>query len=81
VVAYSAKGVRFKEIPFVDSLTSSAHFVLPAVFGVVLADGSLTPLTVTLLGAFFCGGWPPMLLARFRTFSLIGKRGWGLSPP
>jgi len=56
VVAYSAKGVRFKEIPFVDSLTSSAHFVLPAVFGVVLADGSLTPLTVTLLGAFFLWG-------------------------
>ena len=56
VVAYSAKGVRFKEIPFVDSLTSSAHFVLPAVYGVVLADGSLTPLTVTLLGAFFLWG-------------------------
>jgi 4-hydroxybenzoate polyprenyltransferase len=56
VVAYSAKGLRFKEIPFVDSLTSSAHFVLPAVYGVVLAGGSLTPLTVTLLGAFLLWG-------------------------
>ncbi|MFT6973026.1 MAG: 4-hydroxybenzoate polyprenyltransferase [Pontimonas sp.] len=56
VVAYSAKGMRFKEIPFVDSLTSSAHFVLPAVYGVLLAGGSLTPLTATLLGAFFLWG-------------------------
>jgi 4-hydroxybenzoate polyprenyltransferase len=27
VIAYSAKGLRFKEIPFVDSLTSASHFV------------------------------------------------------
>ena len=31
VVAYSLKGLRFKEIPFLDSLTSSIHFVGPLV--------------------------------------------------
>lgn len=32
VVAYSLKGLRFKEIPFLDSITSSIHFVGPLVF-------------------------------------------------
>lgn len=32
VVAYSAKGLRFKEIPFLDSITSSIHFVGPLVY-------------------------------------------------
>lgn len=32
VVAYSAKGLRFKEIPFVDSITSSLHFVGPLLY-------------------------------------------------
>lgn len=56
VVAYSAKGIRLKEIPFVDSLTSAAHFVMPAVFGLVLAGATLTPVTVLVLTAFFLWG-------------------------
>ena len=56
VVAYSAKGVRFKEIPFVDSVTSSAHFVVPALYGLVLAEASASTLTLTLLVAFFFWG-------------------------
>ncbi len=56
VVAYSAKGFRFKEIPFLDSVTSSAHFVMPALYGLVLADASLSVLTLTLLAAFFFWG-------------------------
>lgn len=56
VVAYSAKGVRLKEIPFVDSVTSSAHFLMPAVYGVVLAGGEFTPLAAILLVAFFLWG-------------------------
>lgn len=32
VVAYSAKGLRFKEIPFLDSITSSIHFVGPLIY-------------------------------------------------
>ena len=56
VVAYSAKGIRLKEIPFLDSLTSSAHFVMPAIYGLVLAGAALTTLTALLLIAFFLWG-------------------------
>jgi 4-hydroxybenzoate polyprenyltransferase len=56
VVAYSAKGLRFKEIPFLDSVTSSLHFVLPAVYGVVLAGGGFDGLLVTALASFFLWG-------------------------
>jgi len=34
VVAYSAKEFRFKEIPFLDSITSSIHFVGPMIFAI-----------------------------------------------
>ncbi|MEO8095986.1 MAG: prenyltransferase [Pseudolysinimonas sp.] len=56
VVAYSAKGLRFKERPFLDSLTSSAHFVSPAVYGLVLAGAVFTPQLWAVLGAFFLWG-------------------------
>jgi len=56
VVAYSARGLRFKEIPFVDSLSSSLHFVLPAVYGVVLAGGGFDGLLMIALGSFFLWG-------------------------
>ena len=36
VVAYSLKGLRFKERPVLDSLTSSAHFVGPLVYALSL---------------------------------------------
>jgi 4-hydroxybenzoate polyprenyltransferase len=42
VVAYSVKGLRFKERPFLDSITSSTHFVSPAVYGLALAGVSPT---------------------------------------
>ena len=56
VVAYSAKGLRFKEKPFLDSITSSTHFVSPAVYGLVLAGAAFTPQLWALLGAFFLWG-------------------------
>ena len=56
VVAYSAKGLRFKERPFLDSITSSIHFVSPAVYGLVLAGAVFTPQLIALLGAFFLWG-------------------------
>jgi len=56
VVAYSAKGLRFKERPFLDSITSSTHFVSPAVYGLVLAGAVFSPQLVALLGAFFLWG-------------------------
>ena len=56
VVAYSAKGLRFKEKPFLDSLTSSTHFVSPAVYGLVLAGATFTPALWLILAAFFLWG-------------------------
>ena len=56
VVAYSAKGLRFKERPFLDSLTSSTHFVSPAVYGLVLAGAAFTTQLWAVLGAFFLWG-------------------------
>jgi 4-hydroxybenzoate polyprenyltransferase len=43
VVAYSAGGLRFKERPVLDSLTSATHFVSPAVYGLLLAGAEFTP--------------------------------------
>lgn len=56
VIAYSAKGLRFKEKPFIDSLTSSTHFVSPALYGLVLAGAVFTPQLWTVLAAFFLWG-------------------------
>ncbi|MCC3265529.1 prenyltransferase [Arthrobacter gengyunqii] len=56
VVAYSAPGLRFKERPFLDSITSSTHFVSPAVYGLVLAGAVFTPGLWAVLGAFFLWG-------------------------
>jgi 4-hydroxybenzoate polyprenyltransferase len=56
VIAYSAPGLRFKERPFLDSLTSSTHFVSPAVYGLVLAGATFTPALWAVLGAFFLWG-------------------------
>jgi 4-hydroxybenzoate polyprenyltransferase len=56
VVAYSAPGLRFKERPFVDSCTSSTHFVSPAVFAIALAGGRFTAPVVATLAGFFLWG-------------------------
>ena len=57
VVAYSAKGLRFKEKPFLDSLTSASHFVNPAIFAALLVGESLAqPVLWQSLIAFFCWG-------------------------
>jgi 4-hydroxybenzoate polyprenyltransferase len=56
VVAYSAPRLRFKERPLVDSMTSSSHFVGPALFGYVLAAGQFDTTAVAVFAAFFCWG-------------------------
>jgi 4-hydroxybenzoate polyprenyltransferase len=55
VLAYSFKGLRFKEIPFLDSLTSASHFVNPMLYAAVLAGQDLlkAPLSQSWL-AFAC---------------------------
>lgn len=56
VIAYSAPILRFKERPFLDSVTSSTHFVSPAVVGLALAGASPTTGTAITLCAFFLWG-------------------------
>lgn len=61
VIAYSAKGLRFKERPFLDSITSATHFVSPAIYGLVLAGAVTvsapgTPQLWAVLTAFFLWG-------------------------
>jgi 4-hydroxybenzoate polyprenyltransferase len=56
VIAYSAPGLRFKERPVLDSITSSTHFVSPAVYGLVLAGAVFTAQLWLLLGAYFLWG-------------------------
>jgi 4-hydroxybenzoate polyprenyltransferase len=56
VVAYSVPRLRFKERPLLDSVTSSTHFVGPAVFGLALAGGTFTATAWASLGAFFLWG-------------------------
>jgi 4-hydroxybenzoate polyprenyltransferase len=56
VVAYSLKGLRFKEIPFLDSITSSTQFVSPAIYGLVLAGAVFTPALWLILAAYFLWG-------------------------
>lgn len=54
VVAYSVKGLRFKEIPFVDSITSSIHFVGPMVYALTLLGVSQSAILAAT--AFFVWG-------------------------
>ncbi|MBT2585157.1 prenyltransferase [Arthrobacter sp. ISL-95] len=56
VVAYSVAGLRFKERPVLDSLTSSTHFVSPAVVGLALAGANVTSGLLILLASFFLWG-------------------------
>ena len=55
VLAYSFKGLRFKEIPFLDSLTSASHFVNPMLYAAILVGQNLlaAPLLQSWL-AFVC---------------------------
>lgn len=54
VLAYSMAGLRFKEIPVLDSITSSIHFVGPMVYAMVLTG--LQPHYVPYIVAFFLWG-------------------------
>jgi 4-hydroxybenzoate polyprenyltransferase len=43
-------------VPFLDSVTSSTHFVSPAVYGLVLAGAVFTPALWLILVAYFLWG-------------------------
>ncbi len=56
MAAYSAPKLRFKERPVLDSITSSAHFVTPAIVGLSLGEASYSLDILFILAAFFCWG-------------------------
>jgi len=56
VVAYSVRGLRFKERPVLDSITSSIHFVSPALYGLVVAGATFNAALLAILTAFFLWG-------------------------
>ena len=61
VLAYSVPVLRFKERPFLDSVTSSTHFVSPAVFALALADArgasvEVDSTVILALAGFFAWG-------------------------
>lgn len=56
VIAYSIKGLRFKEIPFLDSITSALHFVGPMWFGLALAGAAIDQTILLISASFFLWG-------------------------
>lgn len=56
VVAYSVPHLRFKERPFLDSVTSSTHFVTPALVGAAMAPGSPPAGFWVAVASFFLWG-------------------------
>lgn len=57
VLAYSIKYLRFKEIPFLDSITSATHFVGPLVYGIALGGGDFQSQSlIFIMLAFFLWG-------------------------
>lgn len=56
VVAYSLKGLRFKEVPFLDSLTSSLHFVGPMLVGLAMAKAQIQSAHLIAIAAFLIWG-------------------------
>lgn len=54
VIAYSVAGLRFKEVPLLDSITSSIHFVGPMVYALTLTGFS--PSYLPFILAFFLWG-------------------------
>ena len=56
VVGYSAPGLRLKERPVADSITSSTHFMGPAAFGLALTGAPVGLTAAACLVAFFLWG-------------------------
>jgi 4-hydroxybenzoate polyprenyltransferase len=57
VIAYSAKGLRFKEKPVLDSITSASHFVGPMIVGASAAGLDLANSTfLSFVAAFTLWG-------------------------
>ena len=77
VVAYSWAGLRFKEKPFLDAVTSSTHFVSPAAYGLVLAGADFTLGLWALLAGFFLWGMASQMFGAVQ--DVVPDRDGGLA--
>lgn len=75
VIAYSAKGLRFKEIPLLDSITSSLHFVGPLVYALSLIGWPSQSWLV--VAAFFAWGMASQSLGAIQDIAYDKKAGIG----
>lgn len=77
LLAYSAPLLRFKERPFLDSVTSATHFVSPGVYGWLLADSSLDGPALAAFGAFFLWGMASHALGAIQDIEPDRQAGLG----
>ncbi|MDO5662962.1 MAG: prenyltransferase [Brachybacterium sp.] len=77
VVAYSARGLRFKEVPFLDSATSATHFVGPAAVGAAMGGAAASMTVIAVLAAFFA--WSMASQAFGAVQDIIADREGGLA--
>lgn len=75
VIAYSAKGLRFKEIPLLDSITSSLHFVGPLVYALSLVGWPSEAWLI--VAAFFAWGMASQSLGAIQDITYDKKAGIG----
>lgn len=77
VYAYSAPPLRFKEVPVLDSVTSAAHFTVPALVGATITDSTVPPSFWLAMAAFFCWGMASHALGAVQ--DVVADREGGLS--
>lgn len=75
VVAYSLKGLRFKEVPLLDSITSSLHFVGPLIYALTFTNFSSSGVIAII--AFFLWGMASHALGAIQ--DIIPDRKGGIS--
>ena len=75
VIAYSAKHLRFKEIPFLDSITSSLHFVGPLIYALSLVGWPTEAWPV--VAAFFVWGIASQSLGAIQDITYDKQAGIG----
>jgi lycopene cyclase domain-containing protein len=76
-LVYSAPPLRTKEVPGLDSLTSSLHFVLPTACGALLAGATLGGLPWRYLVAFLCWGIASQALGAIQDVEFDRSAGIG----
>jgi 4-hydroxybenzoate polyprenyltransferase/GT2 family glycosyltransferase len=76
-LAYSVPPVRTKVVPGLDSVTSSLHFVLPAVCGGLLGGAALGELPWRFLAAFFFWGMASHALGAIQDVTYDRQAGIG----